>query len=98
VGAAPSGVADVIAAACRALAGCPSMLTVAALEDVAEVVERPNMPGTTGDRWPNWSLALPHPLEEVLASPLAGSVAATLRRGGRDRQLTGAAVGGARHG
>jgi 4-alpha-glucanotransferase len=73
-------VAEVIAGAYRALADSPSMLVVAALEDAAEVVERPNMPGTLGDRWPNWSLALPRPLDAVLASPLAERLAETLRR------------------
>jgi 4-alpha-glucanotransferase len=73
-------VADVIANAYRAVAGSPSMLVVAALEDAAEVVERPNMPGTGGDRWPNWRLALPRPLEAVLASPLAQRLAEALRR------------------
>ena len=71
---------DVIASAYSALAASPSMLVVASLEDAAEVVERPNMPGTTGERWPNWSLALPRSLEEVLASPLAERLAAILRR------------------
>jgi 4-alpha-glucanotransferase len=56
------------------------MLVVASLEDAAEVVERPNMPGTTGDRWPNWRLSLPRSLEEVLESPLAQRLAAVLRR------------------
>jgi len=73
-------VGEVIAGAYWALAESPSMLVVAALEDAAEVVERPNMPGTLGDRWPNWSLALPRPLADVLASPLAERLAEVLRR------------------
>jgi 4-alpha-glucanotransferase len=80
VGSPKAPVARVIAAAYRALAASPSMLVVAALEDAAEVVERPNMPGTTCDRWPNWSLALPRPLDEVLASPLAQELAETMGR------------------
>jgi 4-alpha-glucanotransferase len=71
---------DVIASAYSALAASPSMLVVASLEDAAEVVERPNMPGTTAERWPNWCLSLPRSLEEVLASPLAQRLAAILRR------------------
>jgi 4-alpha-glucanotransferase len=71
---------DVIVSAYAALAASPSMLVVASLEDAAEVVERPNMPGTTGDRWPNWRLSLPRSLEEVLESPLAQRLAAVLRR------------------
>jgi 4-alpha-glucanotransferase len=73
-------VAEVIVSAYRALARSPSMLVAAALEDAAEVVERPNMPGTRADRWPNWSLALPRPLEEVLVSPLAERLAEVLQR------------------
>jgi 4-alpha-glucanotransferase len=79
-GAPRARVADVIAAAYRALAASPSMLVVAALEDAAEVLERPNMPGTTRDRWPNWSLALPRPLDEVVAAPLAEELAESLRK------------------
>ncbi len=74
------GVAEVIASAYAALAASPSMLVAAALEDAAEVVERPNMPGTVAPRWPNWSLALPHPLEELVASPLAQRLARTIGR------------------
>ncbi len=70
-----------IASAYAALAASPSMLVVASLEDAAEVVERPNMPGTTDERWPNWRLALPRPLEAVMDSPLARRLAAILRRG-----------------
>ncbi len=72
--------AEVIVNAYAALAASPSMLVVASLEDAAEVVERPNMPGTTADRWPNWSLALPRTIEEVLESTLAKRLAAVLGR------------------
>jgi 4-alpha-glucanotransferase len=75
-----AAVAEVIASSYSALAGSPSMLVAAALEDAAEVLERPNMPGTRGDRWPNWRLALPRPLDEVLSSPLSERLAALLRR------------------
>jgi 4-alpha-glucanotransferase len=85
-------VAEVIVSAYAALARCPSMLVAAALDDAAAVVERPNMPGTTGERWPNWRLALPQPLDELLASPLATRLAEILawrrplsRRGGGRR-------------
>jgi 4-alpha-glucanotransferase len=61
------------------LARAPSRIVVAQLEDAAKVAERPNMPGTT-DGWPNWSLALPEPLEDVLARPLAGEISHLLAR------------------
>ncbi len=71
---------EVVAAAYGALAASPSALVAAALEDAAQVVERPNMPGTTGARWPNWRLALPQPLDQLLASPLATRLAEILGR------------------
>ena len=45
------------------------------LEDAAAVQERPNMPGTT-TQWPNWSLALPRPADEVIDGPLARRIIA----------------------
>ncbi len=38
------------------------------------------MPGTI-DQWPNWSIALPVPLEVLEQSPLAARLAAALGRG-----------------
>jgi 4-alpha-glucanotransferase len=37
------------------------------------------MPGTT-DQWPNWSIALPLPLEEIQGDPRPRAVAAALDR------------------
>lgn len=48
----------------------PARLVVATLDDAAGVSERPNMPGTI-DEWPNWRIALPAPLDDILDSPLA---------------------------
>lgn len=62
------------------LARAPCYLLAATLEDVLAVEERPNMPGTTHE-WPNWSLALPQPLEDLEKGPLAAKVAGLLRRG-----------------
>jgi 4-alpha-glucanotransferase len=73
-------VADVIVGAHRGLAGAPSLLVSATLDDAIAVVERPNMPGTMTE-WPNWCLALPIPLEELETHPLANRVAAALQRG-----------------
>jgi 4-alpha-glucanotransferase len=39
----------------RLLAEAPSMILSATLEDALAVEERPNMPGTTSEQWPNWS-------------------------------------------
>jgi 4-alpha-glucanotransferase len=47
------------------LAEAPSAVLTATLEDALTVEERPNMPGTTNELWPNWSVALPAPLEDL---------------------------------
>jgi len=73
-------VEDVIEATYALLATAPCSLLAAVLEDAAAVVERPNMPGTAG-AWPNWSLALPQPLEVIEESRLASVIARHL--GGR---------------
>ena len=46
-------------------------------DDAGAVAERPNMPGTV-TQWPNWRLALPRPVEDLLAEPLAREVASIL--------------------
>jgi 4-alpha-glucanotransferase len=61
------------------LATAGSRMVTATLDDALAVRERPNMPGTI-DQWPNWSLALPEPIERLEHHPLALSVARTLRR------------------
>lgn len=72
--------AATIVATHRALALAPSQLVVATLDDALGVTERPNMPGTV-DQWPNWSIALPAPLDELEQSGLATAVATALRQG-----------------
>jgi 4-alpha-glucanotransferase len=57
-----------------ALADAPSMLVSATLEDALGVVEPPNRPGTRHE-WPNWSLALPLPLEAIQRSSLLAAIA-----------------------
>jgi 4-alpha-glucanotransferase len=70
---------DVVAAAHGVLAAAPSLLVTATLDDALMVAERPNVPGTTAER-PNWSLALPEPLERLETTPLALRIAAALAR------------------
>jgi 4-alpha-glucanotransferase len=70
---------DVIAGAHRLLAEAPSAVLTATLEDAGGVAERPNVPGTIFE-WPNWSLALPVPIEELETAPLARRIASNLRR------------------
>ena len=62
------------------LAEAPSAVLTATLEDALAVAERPNMPNTTAE-WPNWSLALPVPLEAIERHPLVQAVATALQRG-----------------
>ena len=59
---------EVVAHMYTALGTAPCLLLTAALDDAVTVPERPNMPGTV-DEWPNWSIALPLPLEELMADP-----------------------------
>jgi 4-alpha-glucanotransferase len=74
-----AAVNDVIVAVHRRLAAGPSELVSATLEDGLAVRERPNLPGTTSER-PNWSHALPLPLEEALAHPLLRRLSLALQR------------------
>jgi 4-alpha-glucanotransferase len=75
-------VEDVIAKAYQLLAAAPSRIVTAALDDAAAVEERPNIPATLEDRNPNWSLALPVPIEDLMRAELPGRIARALRRSG----------------
>lgn len=70
-------VPDVVVGAYRALSRAPSRVLVATLDDALGVEERPNMPGTV-DEWPNWSIALPKPIEELESDPGVAAVAGAL--------------------
>jgi 4-alpha-glucanotransferase len=67
---------EAVAAAYKAVAAAPSMLVAASLDDVLEVRERPNYPGD--DDRPNWSLALPMPLDSIMADSRVARVAQEL--------------------
>ncbi|MDP9250224.1 MAG: 4-alpha-glucanotransferase, partial [Chloroflexota bacterium] len=71
---------EVIMAAYGALARSDAALVVASLEDAARVEERPNLPGTTARQRPNWSLALPVPIEELQRDPFVERLGHALRR------------------
>ena len=68
-----------VAATYRLLGQSPSQVLTATLDDVLAVEERPNMPSTTTE-WPNWSIALPQPIEEIMVRPAALSIAKSLSR------------------
>ena len=70
-------VVEVIERAYRLLGRSSCDLVSATLEDALAVEERPNMPGTV-DQWPNWSMALPEPLEVLEQAALPSAVAAAL--------------------
>jgi 4-alpha-glucanotransferase len=70
--------AEAVEAAYRLLAAAPSRLVTATLEDALLVEERPNIPGAA-DR-PNWSVALPKPLEELEVNNCAAAIARALSR------------------
>jgi len=69
----------VIARLHNALARTPARIVTATLDDAMGVEERPNMPATSDD-WPNWSLALPEPIEALTKLPLARRIAKALSR------------------
>ena len=71
----------VIARVHEALAQAPSRLLTATLDDAMSVEERPNMPATR-DEWPNWSLALPEPIETLDRNAIAARIGRALRRPG----------------
>jgi 4-alpha-glucanotransferase len=70
---------EAVVGAYRALGRTPSRVVLATLEDAMAVSERPNMPGTV-DQWPNWSIALPRPIDDLDDDPLAAGVSEALRR------------------
>ena len=77
---ADSGMDEVIGSAYRLLAKAPSRLLTAALDDAVEAEKRPNMPATTEDKRPNWSIALPLPIEDLMVAKLPKTIAAALSR------------------
>jgi 4-alpha-glucanotransferase len=69
---------EAIVRAYRLLAEAPSAVIAASLDDALAVEERTNMPGTVTE-WPNWSLALPKPLEDIEHAALPQRIASSLR-------------------
>jgi 4-alpha-glucanotransferase len=65
-------------AAYTLLARAPCVMLCATLEDALAEPQRPNIPGADDGR-PNWCIALPMPIEEMFAEPLASGVARTLQ-------------------
>lgn len=61
---APDFAPDTIAAVAKVLAATPSRLVMVALDDILEVTEQINIPGTT-DQHPNWARKVPLDLEDL---------------------------------
>ncbi len=74
-------VTEVIEKAHEALAEAPSSIILASFEDVLGVEQRPNLPGVTQDKRPNWSIPLPNKLEEIETDATVLKIAGILRRG-----------------
>jgi 4-alpha-glucanotransferase len=75
---------DVILKTHELMSRCPSMLLALSLDDVLEVAERPNMPGTVNRA--NWCFGLPQTLEEISASAWVEKVCGRVRELRRKRR------------
>ena len=70
---------QVVVATHRALAQSPAEVIYGTIDDVLVVDERPNMPGTT-DEWPNWSIALPTMIDDLVSAPAPETLTALTQR------------------
>ncbi|MCW5800515.1 MAG: 4-alpha-glucanotransferase [Nitrospira sp.] len=84
---ATSDVEEVMTKTFSALAESPCAVVMADLEAACAVNERPNMP-TSGGAYPNWSLALPCSLEELIAAERPTKLAEILNRRRMDKSVT----------
>jgi 4-alpha-glucanotransferase len=75
-----ASVEEAVVGAYRALSAAPSAILMATLEDGLAVEGRPNMPGTTAEQWPSWSIGLPRSVEEIRTLELPRRIAGVLRR------------------
>lgn len=73
----------VIKKAHKALARAPSAVVLAELEDVLGMTARPNLPGTSQEVRPNWSIPLPKKLEKIEIDSVVLDIAKTLGSGRR---------------
>jgi 4-alpha-glucanotransferase len=66
------------------LGSSPAVLALATLEDLLEVEDRPNQPGTTDDERPNWSRALPVLVDDLPTHAGASALLTVLADGRGD--------------
>jgi 4-alpha-glucanotransferase len=71
---------DTVVALHRRLARSPTALVAATLEDALRVETRPNLPGTVAEQRPNWSIALPKPIEDLVEDRGVARLVAALSR------------------
>ncbi len=83
-----SPVEEVIEGAYQLLSRAPSRILTAALDDAAAVEERPNIPATDSDQNPNWSMALPMPIEDLMQSDLPRRISKALSRSDAEQSIT----------
>jgi 4-alpha-glucanotransferase len=80
-----SNAVDSFAAAAGFLAATPSRIVSVGIEDMLDVVDQVNIPGTV-DQHPNWRRKLPVPLEEWTSLPSFNAVCAAFDYTGRSRK------------
>ncbi len=69
---APDETAPVVDAAIAHVAGTPCALAIVLIEDLAGLIEQPNLPGTI-DEHPNWQRRMPDTTEDLLTRPDAAA-------------------------
>ena len=79
---APEASDPIADAALGFVAATPCSLAIVPLEDVAALVEQPNLPGTT-DEHPNWRRRMPEATDTMLAEP---RIAARIERLNKERR------------
>jgi (1->4)-alpha-D-glucan 1-alpha-D-glucosylmutase len=68
------------------LARTPSQIMMVQPEDMLDVLEQPNLPGTLEHQHPNWQRRLPLPVEDWSGHPRFAALADVLRRESRGRE------------
>jgi 4-alpha-glucanotransferase len=74
-------------AVAKYLAHTPSRLVVIAMEDVLEILDQPNLPGTINEH-PNWRRRLPMCLEDLGDDPRLMALGRVMREAGRGNKRT----------
>ncbi len=80
-------ISEVVLKAHQALAEAPSVVILASLDDALCAEQRTNLPGTMGDKRPNWCIPLPKKLEEIQTDPAVLGIAHILQESALNRAL-----------